>query len=343
MSIVPRIQSLATAVPDFVLDQAVVAREAAGHFSNHFGDFSRLEPIFANAAIETRYSCVPMAWYGERHSFAERNLCYVENAVELLTRASLEVLDRAELERDDIGAIVTVSSTGIATPSLDALVIERLRLPRDIQRLPIFGLGCAGGVIGLARAAALAQAQPERRVLFLVVELCGLTFRNTDFTKSNVVATALFGDGAAAAVVGSGGEGPEITACGEYTWPDSLDIMGWRLLDDRFGVLFSQDIPMLVRERMREVSLGFLKRHGLGLDDIDTFICHPGGAKVIDALEEAFDLGAGGLGFSRDVLRRYGNMSAATALFVLNEVQRAGRTGTHLMSRHSVLALPAVS
>ena len=332
MSIVPRIQSLATAVPDFVLDQAVVAREAAGHFSNHFGDFSRLEPIFANAAIETRYSCVPMAWYGERHSFAERNRCYVENAVELLTRASLEVLDRAELERDDIGAIVTVSSTGIATPSLDALVIERLRLPRDIQRLPIFGLGCAGGVIGLARAAALAQAQPERRVLFLVVELCGLTFRNTDFTKSNVVATALFGDGAAAAVVGSGGEGPEITACGEYTWPDSLDIMGWRVLDDGFGVLFSQDIPMLVRERMREVSLGFLKRHGLGLDDIDTFICHPGGAKVIDALEEAFDLGAGGLGFSRDVLRRYGNMSAATALFVLNEVQRAGRTGTHLMS-----------
>ncbi len=274
MSIVPRIQSLATAVPDFVLDQAVVAREAAGHFSNHFGDFSRLEPIFANAAIETRYSCVPMAWYGERHSFAERNRCYVENAVELLTRASLEVLDRAALERDDIGAIVTVSSTGIATPSLDALVIERLRLPRDIQRLPIFGLGCAGGVIGLARAAALAQAQPERRVLFLVVELCGLTFHNTDFTKSNVVATALFGDGAAAAVVGSGGEGPEITACGEYTWPDSLDIMGWRVLDDGFGVLFSQDIPMLVRERMREVSLGFLKRHGLGLDNIDTDADH---------------------------------------------------------------------
>ena len=332
MNIVPRIRSLATAVPPFVLDQAEVARQAARHFAGSFGDFSRLEPVFANAEIETRYSCVPMAWYGEPHSFAERNRCYVENAVELLAEAATAAVERAGLELGDIGGIVTVSSTGIATPSLDALLMERLSLRRDTLRLRIFGLGCAGGVIGLARTAALARAEPDRHFLFLVVELCGLTFRNTDFTKSNVVATALFGDGAAAAVVGCAGQGFEITAWGEYTWPHSLDVMGWRVLDDGFGVLFSQDIPDLVRGRVGEACRGFLERHGLGLADIDTFICHPGGPKVLAALEEVFGLAAGGLDFSRRVLRRYGNMSAVTALFVLDEVQRAGRRGTHLMS-----------
>ena len=227
---------------------------------------------------------------------------------------------------------MVASSTGIATPSLDALLMERLDMRRTTMRLPIFGLGCAGGVIGLARTAALARAEPGRRFLFLVVEICGLTFRLADVSKGNAVAAALFGDGAAGAVVDCESEGAAITGWGEHTWRDSLDIMGWRVLDDGLGVMFARDIPRLVRERVRAATVDFLSDHGIGLADIDTFVCHPGGAKVVEALEEAFELGPGGLTHSRAVLREYGNMSAPTALFVLYEALAAGASGRHLMS-----------
>ena len=212
---------------------------------------------------------------------------------------------------------MTVSSTGVATPSLDALVMERLALPRNAIRLPIFGLGCAGGVIGLSRAAALAQAEPDRHILFLVVELCGPTFRHNDFSKSNIVATALFGDGAAGAIISCHGNGPAIEHWGEYTWPDTLGIMGWDVRDDGLAVIFSRDIPSFVRNEMKHAFAGFLVDHDLERSAIDGFVCHPGGVKVVDALESIFDLAPGALVHSRDILRAFGNMSATTVLFVL--------------------------
>ena len=228
--------------------------------------------------------------------------------------------------------VVSVSTTGIATPSLDALLAERIGLRRDVERLPIFGLGCAGGVIGLARAAALAAAEPGKRVLIVVVELSGLTFRRSDASKSNVIATAIFGDGAAAAVITTTGNGPEITCWGEYTWRDSLDIMGWSVEDDGLGVVFSRDIPALTRTEFREASLAFLESKRLGLADIDEFVCHPGGTKVLDALEQAFGLPPQGLVRPRAVLREFGNMSAATVMFVLERVLRDGISGRFLLS-----------
>jgi isoprenylcysteine carboxyl methyltransferase (ICMT) family protein YpbQ len=202
-------------------------------------------------------------------------------------------------------------------------------LRRDIRRLPIFGLGCAGGVTGLARTADLAKADPGSNVLFLVVELCALTFRRNDLDKSNLVATALFGDGAAGAIVSCKGEGPRLTASGEYTWPASLDIMGWDVEDDGLKARFLRSIPTLVQDDMASIVTTFLTKHDLRLHDIDAFACHPGGAKVLDALEGAFGLQAGALVESREVLRDYGNMSAATALFVLarmNWRERGRRT-----------------
>jgi alkylresorcinol/alkylpyrone synthase len=194
------------------------------------------------------------------------------------------------------------------------------------MRLPVFGLGCAGGVLGLARAASLARAHPGARVLFLVVELCALTFRKRDQSKSNIIATALFGDGAAAALLDAEAEGPALAAWGEYTWPDSLDVMGWDITDDGLGVLFSRDIPTLVRTQFREAADGFLRGRGLTLADIDGFICHPGGAKVITALEDSFGIPEGTLDEARAVLRQYGNMSAATVMFVLERMlARRGR------------------
>ncbi|HEX4861451.1 MAG TPA: hypothetical protein VFV07_09455, partial [Rhizomicrobium sp.] len=190
-----RLLALKSAVPPYVLEQKdVVVR--AGQLFGERRDVDRLLPVFTNTGIERRYSCVPIDWYTDDHGWRDRTALYVENAVDLFEKVANALLDEAGLSKDDIDAIVVSSTTGIATPSLDALVIERMGLRRDIRRLPIFGLGCAGGVTGLSRAADLARSRPGSRVLFLVVELCALTFRKNDLTKSNFVATALFGDGA---------------------------------------------------------------------------------------------------------------------------------------------------
>jgi alkylresorcinol/alkylpyrone synthase len=329
---VPRLGALATAVPKYILQQEDVAAGAHSIFASDFSDFSRLRPVYTNAEIDTRHSCVPIEWYHQPHSFTDRNQLYLENAVELLATAAKRALDQGGLSFDDIDGLVVASSSGIATPSLDALLMERLQLRRNMQRLPIFGLGCAGGVIGLSRTAQLARGAPDKRYLFLVVELCGLNFRFRDRSKSNVIATALFGDGAAAAVVSCREDGPAIAAWGEHTWPDSLGVMGWDVTDDGLKVVFRSDIPALVRKDMREVVNSFLAGHDLSLTDIDGFICHPGGAKVLDALEDVFELQHGGLTHSRDILRRFGNMSAATVMFVLDATMQAKAGGRYLVS-----------
>ena len=314
-----RLLALKSAVPPYVLEQSdVVIR--AGQLFGERRDIERLLPVFSNTGIDRRYSCVPIDWYAVDHGWRDRTDLYVRNATDLLEKVANALLEEAGLTKDDIDAIVVSSTTGIATPSLDALVIERMGLRRDIRRLPIFGLGCAGGVIGLSRAADLASARPGSRVLFLVVELCALTFRKNDLTKSNFVATALFGDGAAGAILSTEGAGPAFGASGEYTWKDSLGIMGWEVEEDGLKALFSQSIPTLVANDFTTILHAFLARNDLKLTDIDRFACHPGGAKVLDALEDAFQIERGALTESRSILRDYGNMSAVTALFVLERM-----------------------
>lgn len=334
---IPRLVALATAVPPFDLPQDVVAARAATVFAPVEGGFHRLAPIYLNALIERRHACVPLDWFVEEHGFRERNALFLHHATELLAEAAAKALGEAGLEASDIDTIVTVCTSGIATPGLDARLMERIAFRRDVQRLPVFGLGCAGGVMGLSRAAAMAQAAPGSRVLLLVVELCTLTFRRHDRSKSNLVATALFGDGAAAAVItcvdGDGAaEAPRLGPWGEHTWPDSLDVMGWDIQDDGLKVVFSRDIPTLVREDVRTIVDTFLARHGLGLGDIDEFVCHPGGAKVIDALEDCFELQRGDLVHARQTLRDHGNMSSVTVLFVLKAALEARAGGRRLLT-----------
>lgn len=331
----PRLVALATAHPRFDLPQTEVARNGADLFATTHGGFERLAPIYRNAEIDNRHSCVPMDWYLAPHTFGERNDLFLDNAVTLLREAALKALDEAGLVAGDIDAIVTVCSTGVATPALDARLMQVLPFRTDVQRTPIFGLGCAGGVLGLARAAALARAEPSSRVLFLVVELCALTFRHADRSKSNLIATALFGDGAAAAVVSARGEyadRPRLGPWGEHTWPNSLDVMGWDVADDGLKVVFSRDIPTLVQSDLRAVVDDFLEGRGLTLADINGFVCHPGGAKVLDALEQAFELNPRSLTHARNVLRQHGNMSAATVMFVLKATLDAGCRGRQLMT-----------
>ncbi|HEY6486313.1 MAG TPA: 3-oxoacyl-[acyl-carrier-protein] synthase III C-terminal domain-containing protein [Candidatus Cybelea sp.] len=308
---------MATAVPPYALGQAEVIRRIDLALGPRSREIVRLLPMFGNTGIDRRYSSVPIEWYEDLHDWPDRNGVYLDSALDLLERATREALARAQRTAEEIDSIVVVSTTGIATPSLDALLMERMKLRRTTRRLPIFGLGCAGGVIGLERAATIASANPGSLVLFLVVELCALCFRRDDFSKSNIVATALFGDGAAATLLECGGDGPAVVGGGEFTWPDSLDVMGWDVTGEGLKAIFSRDIPELVTSKLNEVATSFLEEHSLALADIDRFVCHPGGAKVLDALEVAFEIDATRLTESREVLRDYGNMSAATVMFVL--------------------------
>lgn len=358
MPVTPRLLSLATAVPRHRLSQRDVAAIARRIFDGPDGEIDYLLPIFENAGIAERRSCVPLDWYLEPAGWPERNRLYLDNALDLLATATRDCLAQAGLEARQVDAIVCVSTTGLATPSLDARLMDRLPFRPDVERLPVFGLGCAGGTLGLARAAALARAKPGSRVLLLVVELCGLTFRANDPSRANIVATALFGDGACAALVAADREdgreddrddgratagptagpraeraaGPAITHWGEYRWPRSLDVMGWRVEADGFGVLFSKDIPNLIRAHYLEALDDFLERHGLSRDDLCDYVVHPGGAKVVGAFEEVLGLASGSMGRAREVLRHYGNMSAASVLFVLERVLADRPRGRLLVS-----------
>ncbi len=295
----------------------------------------RMAQTYGNAGVHTRYSCVPLDWYAAEHGWPERMELFEEHALKLFTDAATRVLQTAGVVAADVAATVTVSSTGISTPSLDSLLQGPLRLKPTTQRTPIFGLGCAGGVIGLARAAAVAQSMPGQWVLFLCTELCGLTFRKSDDSKANIIGTTIFGDGAAAVLIKADNHSTgfaTVDAWGEHTWPKSRDVMGWRVEDNGLGVVFSRHIPSLIRNEMRAVSDAFLKRVDLTPADLVGFIVHPGGEKVITALEDVYDLPHGHLSAARKVLSAYGNMSAVTVLAVLEETLRAKVKGRHLMS-----------
>jgi alkylresorcinol/alkylpyrone synthase len=325
---------LATAVPPHVLHQSEVASEAIRLFSGGHSDFEKLLPVFENTGIETRYSVQPIDWFAGAKSWPERTAAYLNGATDLFVIAAENALDQAGLKASDVDVVVTVSSTGIATPSIEARGHRRLELRSDVRRVPVFGLGCAGGATGLSIASRLAKSAPGEIVLLVAVELCTLAFREDEMTKANIVATALFGDGAAAAILRAGDEEGQasVQASGEHLWPETLDVMGWRVDPVGFSAIFARSIPDIVTEKLRPAAEGFLSRHGTRSENISNFVFHPGGAKVVDALETAFELPQGALNKEREVLRRYGNMSAPTVLFVLKEALESGMTGQVLLS-----------
>jgi alkylresorcinol/alkylpyrone synthase len=325
------IASLATAAPPHILETKDVVSQASAIFKRFGDDFTRMLPVFANSGIDRRYSVCPAEWFHKPNGWPERTEQFLEGAKMLFRQVSAEALEIAGVAAREIDVIVTVSSTGIATPSIEAHVMHDMGFRDDVLRVPVFGLGCAGGVTGLRIAGDLARAQKGRKVLLCVIELCTLSFRPDHVTKSNIVATALFGDGAAAAVLTDDGDGPAIEYAGQHTWKDSIDVMGWRVDPEGFGAIFSRSIPDLATTDLRPVADQFLANHRMTLSDIDHFSFHPGGAKVIQALEGAFELEQGQLQHERDVLARFGNMSAPTAMFVLKEAFRDPGTGRRLV------------
>lgn len=335
------IYGIATAYPRHCFRQDEIMAKAAEVFGHRPELMERMARSYGNAGVKQRNSCVPLEWYRSPHGWPERAALFEEHAVALLAAAGARALADAGVAAEDVAATVTVSSTGIVTPSLDSLLQGPLGLSPNVQRLPVFGLGCAGGVIGLARAAAIAKAMPGQWVLFLCTELCGLTFRSGDDSKANIIATTIFGDGAAALVVRAGADHrapalAKVRAWGEHTWPGTRDIMGWSVEDDGLGVVFSRSIPVLVREMMRPVTDTFLAAQGLRQADLAGLIVHPGGERVLEALEDCYGLAPGALVEARGVLADHGNMSAVTVLAVLRRTlvkAGAGATkGPHLMA-----------
>ena len=280
--------------------------------------FDRLSGVFDNALIDQRQTVAPINWYREPHGWAERNALYVSATEAMFIDAATKAIDRAALGPDQVDGLVFVSTTGISTPSIDARVAPGLGLRPDVRRVPLFGLGCAGGVSGLATAARLALAEPGSNWLFVTVETCSISIQLDSDEPAAIVATALFGDGAAAAMVSTAGDGiATIAGAGENLWPDTLGIMGWRVEDPGLAVIFDRAIPPFVETELAEAVDGILASLSLTRGDVDRFCCHPGGTKVIEAIEHALELGGGTLDLERQVLRDHGNMSAPTVLFVL--------------------------
>jgi len=325
--------SLATSVPPYLFLQKDVLAEAWERLGARFPDFERFAGIFANTGIVKRYGVKPFDWYLEPRGWPERTEAFLEGAEALFVDVAEKALARAELAGADVDTVVTVCSTGIATPSLEARVARRMGFRTDVARVPVFGLGCAGGTSGLSIAARLAQSRPGTNVLLVTIELCSLALRHDELTKANIVATSLFGDGAAAMVLRAGdGGATRIEHGGEYLWPDTLGIMGWSVDPEGFGVIFRRTIPDFVTENLSPAVQHILAGMKLSMADIGQFICHPGGAKVINALETALALDQGTLVHERQVIADYGNMSSPTVLFVLEQARAEGLPARSLLT-----------
>lgn len=328
------LSGLGTALPKHRLAQADALAVMRTQFQERFPDFERLVPVFQNAGIENRATAMPLDWYLQPRGLAERNSAYLEVATQLFIEATKNALAAAKISAAEVDTVLTISSSGIATPTLEARASEELGFRPTVLRVPVFGLGCAGGVSGLALGVQLARANPGSVVLVIAVELCSLWFHQDTLTKANIVASALFGDGAAAVVLTTAKAGDRtIVGSGvQHTWPSSLDIMGWEVGNDGLEVVFDRDIPPFVRRQITPVVNDFLQKLNLTRDSVMRFGFHPGGTKVLEALEAALALNPGSLDIERDVLKDHGNMSAPTVLFVLKRLLENAKPGIYLMS-----------
>ncbi len=326
------LNGLSTQVPKHELPQTLVEDNARRILGTRYVQFERMSASFQTSGVEKRYSFAPIDWFHEPQDWQARNSLYLQGATEIFIKSAHEALKSAELKASEIDTIVTVSSTGIATPTIEALAFNEMGFRSDVRRVPIFGLGCAGGVSGLGVAQTLASADPGSNVLLVVIEACSLSFRSDRLQKADIIATILFGDGAAAAVLSTNqNSNIELHRGSEHLWPDTLNIMGWEVDNTGLGVVFDRSIPAFTEAHIAEVVRDACNQSKLDQNNIARYVFHPGGAKVVEALESALELQSGALDLERDVLKNYGNMSAPTALFVLNEVIKQGKKGEMMM------------
>lgn len=334
----PRLSSIASAPPDTIVTQPVAAAFARETFGPSVPGISRLMPVFENTGIETRRVYKDLSWYRSDHTLADSSAAYIEAATTLCARAARTALEQANLEPHDIDRVIYVNTTGLATPSIDARLVNILGLRKNVRRTPIWGLGCAGGVAGLSHAFDHLSGHPKERVLLCCAEMCSLTLLRDDFSTSNIVATALFADGAAAAVLcgdDTAESGYEILASRSTLYADSLNVMGWNVVSQGLQVVFDRSIPHIVKQHARAELDCFLGANGLTMDDVSEYLYHPGGPKVLGAYAAAYGHDRERFEYSRATLREFGNMSSVTALYVLERYAAAhppGRGGHAVIS-----------
>ena len=326
----PTLAAISTIEFPFKADQQEVKQYANDLFAPSYPQVERMLSAFDNTEILTRNFCKPLEYYADLHTFQEQNAEYIRISLEYSVKAIEECISYAHIRKEEITDIIFVSTTGLSTPSLDALIINKMRLNQNINRMSIFGLGCGGGVSGYSKACTLAKANPDAVVLLVAVELCSLTFLRNDYSKSNFIGSSLFADGVAACLITGDNhktktrEKVAFLANESKIYYDSLDVMGWQFMDTGFKVLFSSDIPTIIAKNVRNDITSFLDKQNLKLSDIKNFIFHPGGKKVLTAYEEALGVKGDFLKNTREVMNDNGNMSSATVLYVLERFFKHG-------------------
>ncbi|MEO8512743.1 MAG: 3-oxoacyl-[acyl-carrier-protein] synthase III C-terminal domain-containing protein [Ignavibacteria bacterium] len=326
----PKIISTSTADAPYKLPQSELKSFIYNLFSGADIDIDRLISVFDNAEINNRHISIPVEWLSKEHSFKGRNGIFRETAIKLSIDAIKRCLDSAGIKPSQINNIIYVTSTGVMTPTLDAVLFNELGLSKHVKRTPLWGLGCAGGAAGISRAMDYTKAFPKEISLVLAIELCSLTFQKDDLSKSNIVAASLFSDGCACALI-AGDESelainkpnsPALLGSLSTIYDNSLDVMGWEIVESGFSVIFSRDIPNIVKEYVKPNIMDLLEKHNLNIEDIKHYITHPGGLKVINSYEESLGLTKGKLDISRKILKEHGNMSSPSVIYVLDEFMK---------------------
>ncbi len=327
------IAAVASAFPDQYYTQQQVLDELASYWSDQSDRLPALNRFHHRVGVDGRYFALPITEYKGMTRWGQANNVWLEVAEKLGTRSICDALQQAGLGKEAIGALITVSVTGIASPSLDAHLVNVMDLPTNIRRVPIFGLGCVAGAAGIAQASEYVRAYPDRMAVLLSVELCSLTWQREDLSIANLIASGLFGDGAAAVLVtgsdfdhkGHQPAGPEILGTQSSFYPGTEDVMGWDISEKGFQIVLSPDVPRVIQENLPRDMDGFLAKHGLERGDIGSWVLHTGGPKVLEATAAALGLSPETCAASWDCLRRVGNLSSTSVLLVLEDVMKNRR------------------
>lgn len=317
-----RIVGVASAFPRHYYPQELLTQALSAYWADRLPNPGVLRRLHANACVDGRHLARPIQDYYAMRTFGDFNNAWMEAAEQLGTQALCRAMTQADIGKEDIGALFFVSVTGVASPSIDVRIINRLKLAPGTKRIPVFGLGCVAGAAGIARAADYVRAYPGEVAALVSVETCSLTLQSDDLTVANLISSGLFGDGAAAALV-AGSEfeqpGPAIIDTRSTLYPDTENVMGWKVSEKGFQVVLSPDVPKVIREHLREDVDALLAGHGLTRADIGAWILHTGGPKVLEATEEALGVDRSALETSWECLRKTGNLSSASVLCVLEQ------------------------
>jgi alkylresorcinol/alkylpyrone synthase len=328
-----RIAAAASAFPDHYYPQAVLTAALEQFWGERLRSPALLRRLHEHAQVNGRYLALPIYAYPGLKTWGEANRAWIETAEKIGGEALCRAATKAGISGQDIDALFFVSVTGVSSPSIDAKLINRLKLNPNIRRVPIFGLGCVAGAAGISQAADYVRAYPDRIAALVSVELCSLTLQHDDLSMANLISSGLFGDGAAAVLIAGaecGLPGPEIVATRSVFYPDTERVMGWDISERGFQIVLAPEVPQVIREHLREDADTFLAEHGLTRADIGCWVLHTGGPRVLEATQQALELDREAVDASWDCLGRVGNLSSASVLVVLEEVMahRAPPAGT---------------